>query len=112
MHTAMTQHGSGHVECKLLDKSVGFKCLASLLGVGHSRIRRSSHGAPDLRRGTRDYQSRPGTWTVDGFLQVAYESIAETLPDQYLELNFTSMNQFLFLQKTRHSVWFLYFSLV
>ena len=76
--------GSSTMQCQLLDKRVGFKCLASLLGVGHGRVRKRSCQAPDLRHGKREYQSKPGTWTVDGFLQIAYDSIAETLPDQFL----------------------------
>ena len=80
----------GALDCKLLDKPVGFKCIAALLGVGHSRIRTKSRGAPDLRHGKRQYESKPGTWSVDGFLQIAYDSIAETLPDQSLAYIFFS----------------------
>lgn len=52
------------------------------MGVGTNRIRRLQNGAPDLRYGTREYRSKAGTWTIDGFLQVAYDNIAETLPDR------------------------------
>ena len=70
--------------CTLLDKSVGFKCLAALLGVGSGRLERSSSAAPDLRFGQRVHESKPGSWTVDSFLQVAYDAIGETLPDESL----------------------------
>ena len=73
---------SGRTQCKLLEYDVGLKCLAALLGVGQARLRRSITCAPDLRFGKRQHHSRAGTWTVASFLQVAYDSIAETLPDQ------------------------------
>ena len=78
------QRGGSRRSCTLLEKEVGFKCLASLLGVGHRRLAASSAGGPDLRHGRKEYRSRPGTWTVDGFLQVCYDAIAETLPDEPL----------------------------
>ncbi|CAK9006089.1 unnamed protein product [Durusdinium trenchii] len=31
--------------------------------------------------------SRPATWSVDGFLRVAYDSVAETMPDEYTTFN-------------------------
>ena len=68
----------------LLDKPVGFKCLAALLGVGTGRLRRGMSGAPDLRHGQRPYMSKASTWSVDGFLRIAYDAVAETLPDQLL----------------------------
>lgn len=55
-----------------------------LLGVGQGRMHARRSGAPDLRFGQKEHQSKPGTFTVDAFLQVAYDSIAETLPDQFL----------------------------
>lgn len=70
----------------LLDKVVGFKCLASLLGIGTGRLRKGMASAPDLRRGKRTYMSKPSTWSVDGFLRIAYNSVAETLPDQFLRV--------------------------
>ena len=74
---------AGNLQCKLLDKEVGRKCLAALVGVGHRRLRTKSQGAPDLRYGKREHQSKPGSWTVDGFLQIIHDSIAETLPDRF-----------------------------
>ena len=97
--------GSGRVECKILDKPTGFKCLATLMGMGHSRVRRSHAGAPDLRHGQRPYQSKPGTWTVDGFLQVAYDSIAETLPDQSIGKSFWPKFSNLFPWFGLHNFW-------
>lgn len=83
MELSLTPGNSGRRTCSLLDKEVGFQCLASLLGVGRGRL--STSAAPDLRYGKREYKSKPGTWTVDGFFQVCYDSIAETLPDEFLE---------------------------
>lgn len=71
--------------CNLLDQPVGRKCLIRLLGIGQGRLDRQSSGVPDLRFGKRQHKSRPGTFTVDAFLQVCYDSIAETLPDQFLD---------------------------
>lgn len=79
-----TTSGVGGATCTLLDQPIGFICLATLLGVGRARLGKKSSGAPDLRQGRRPHRSRPGTWTVDGFLQVAYDAIAETLPDECL----------------------------
>ncbi|CAL1151353.1 unnamed protein product, partial [Cladocopium goreaui] len=44
-------------------------------------------GAPDLRHGQRPYMSKASTWSVDGFLRIAYDAVAETLPDQYTTFN-------------------------
>ena len=79
-----TTSGSGGTSCTLLDKAMGFRCLASLLGVGTARLDKKASATPDLRFGKRQHRSQPGSWTVDGFLQVAYDAIAETLPDEFL----------------------------
>lgn len=81
------QAGSTACGCELLEKKVGLKCLTSLLGIGTHRLRRLQGGGPDLRYGRREYKSKPGTWTIDAFLQTAYNNIAETLPDQFLLYN-------------------------
>ena len=81
------QAGSTASGCELLEKKVGSKCLTSLLGIGTHRLRRLQGGGPDLRFGHREYKSKPGTWTIDSFLQTAYNNIAETLPDQFLLYN-------------------------
>ena len=75
---------SSNAVCNFLDKEVGRKCLARLLGTSGSRLQKQAVQRPDLRFGRREYQSKPGTYSVDAFLQVAYDSIAETLPDQFL----------------------------
>ena len=74
----------GQEEFKLLDHVVGFKCMALLLGVGTGRLRKASKTMPDMRHGKRETTSRPGTWTVDAFLRMAYDGTAETLPDKPL----------------------------
>lgn len=79
---ALSGKGAQQAEYKLLGQQVGQKCLASLLGVGHARIDKVASGAPDLRYGAREYESRAATFTVDSFLQVAYDAIGETLPDR------------------------------
>lgn len=81
LHLSST--GSGSTTSRsLLDKPVGLKCLAALMGIGQQRLRRATSGAPDMRYGKKAHRFRPGTWTADSFLQVSYDSIAETLPDK------------------------------
>ena len=77
--------------CNLLDRPMGRKCLAKLIGMGQDRMSRQASGAPDLRFGHREHRSQPGSFTVDAFLQVAYDSIAETLPDKYLATSYSNM---------------------
>ena len=48
------------------------------MGIGKRRLQRLEGGAPDLRYGKREYRSRAGTWTIDSFLQICYDNIAET----------------------------------
>ena len=84
MEISTTSGTGGSTSCTLLDKPTGFKCLSALLGVGSNRLEKKASGNPDLRFGKHEHKSRPGTWTVDGFLQVAYNAIAETLPDEFL----------------------------
>lgn len=70
--------------CQLLDKKLGTKCLAQLLGIGTHRLKKLQAGGPDLRFGKKEYRSKAGTWTIDSFLQIMYHNIAETLPDRWL----------------------------
>ena len=77
--------------CNLLDRPMGRKCLIKLIGVGQDRMTRQASGAPDLRFGRREHRSKPGTFTVDAFLQVAYDAIAETLPDRLLDTSYSNM---------------------
>lgn len=58
--------------------------MALLLGIGQARLRKAVAGTPDLRFGKKEHRSKPGTWTADSFFQVAYDSLAETLPDKLL----------------------------
>lgn len=79
----MQQAGSTSAGSKLLDKPVGLGCLASLMGIGRNRLHKVDCGNPDLRFGKREYRSKALTWSVDSFLQIAYDRIAETLPDKF-----------------------------
>ena len=82
----MQQCGSTAQGCQLLDKKMGVKCIAVLLGIGEHRLRKLQCGAPDLRFGAKEYRSKPGTWSIDRFLQVCYDNVAETLPDRFLRV--------------------------
>ncbi|CAE6950458.1 unnamed protein product [Symbiodinium sp. CCMP2592] len=68
----------------LLGQEVGRKCLSKLLGVGSHRLQKVESAIPDLRHGKRAYRSHLESYSVDAFLQNAYDAIAETLPHQYV----------------------------
>ncbi|CAL1146198.1 unnamed protein product [Cladocopium goreaui] len=63
---------------------MGLKCLAGLLGIGQARLRRATTCTPDLRFGKKEHRFKAGTWSADAFFQIAYDSLAETLPDQFI----------------------------
>ncbi|CAK9013014.1 Uncharacterized protein SCF082_LOCUS11746 [Durusdinium trenchii] len=54
------------------------------MGIGRNRLHKVDCGNPDLRFGKREYRSKALTWSVDSFLQIAYDRIAETLPDKFI----------------------------
>ena len=67
---------------KFMGEDVGAKCVASILGIGSSRLRKGAAMVPDLRCGKDKSMSQRDTWSIDAFLTVLYEGIAETLPDR------------------------------
>ena len=66
-----TTSGSGRTACTLLDKPVGFRCLASLLGVGGARLEKKAGGAPDLRFGRKKTVASQGLGQLTGFYKSA-----------------------------------------
>lgn len=100
----IAQSGSLRAGCTLLDKPVGSVCLASLLGIGDKRLRKAQSGAPDIRHGRRMYRSKPGSWSVDSFLQISYDRIAETLPDETLAPN-SAVSTLCYRYKVQTSCW-------
>ena len=86
--SSLASSSSGWKKYTLLEKEVGHKCLAALLGVGHKRLHKLESTRPDLRYGQKPYMSKPGTWTVDAFLKISYDAVAETLPDELLDNRF------------------------
>lgn len=75
--------GTGTIEnMTFLGKSISSKCLAKILGIGKARLKRGSDCVPDLRFGKAKNISHKETWSVDAFLAMQYESVAETLPDR------------------------------
>ena len=88
MQSSLASSSSGWKKYTLLEKEVGHKCLAALLGVGHKRLHKLESTRPDLRYGQKPYMSKPGTWTVDAFLKISYDAVAETLPDELLDNSF------------------------
>ena len=85
VQSSLASSSSGWKKYTLLEKEVGHKCLAALLGVGHKRLHKLESTRPDLRYGQKPYMSKPGTWTVDAFLKISYDAVAETLPDELLD---------------------------
>ena len=84
----MSSSGSGATRSwDILGKEIGMKCLAALLAVGQSRLKKALAGTPDLRFGKKEHRFQAATWSVEAFLQVCYDSLAETLPDKYHALN-------------------------
>ena len=76
-------NGSGNaIAYKFLGKNIGPKCLATLLGVGTARLRKTTASTPDLRHGKVKTGSRQETYSVDSFLTTMYDQVAETLPDR------------------------------
>lgn len=65
-----------------LGKEVGKACLCKLLAVGQKRLRRAQSMTPDCRFGKNKQESRSGTYSVDAFLSMMYDGVAETLPDR------------------------------
>ena len=80
----LSSTGTGATSSRtLLDQPMGLKCLAGLLGIGQARLRRATTCTPDLRFGKKEHRFKAGTWSADAFFQIAYDSLAETLPDQF-----------------------------
>lgn len=68
--------------CELLSKEVSLKCFRTMMGVGQGRVERAKVTRPDLRFGKDKTGSRRTSASVDAFLQILYDSVAETLPHQ------------------------------
>ena len=69
-------------EIKFLGRPVGRVCLCTLLAIGINRLRKALTMAPDLRIGKSKSGSQLTSHSVDAFLSMLYEGIAETLPDR------------------------------
>ena len=81
MHQSMAGSGPS-VEYSFLEKAIGPKCLAILLGVGPGRLRKGTALTLDLRFGKDKSGSRQDTYSVDSFMTQMYDQLAETLPDR------------------------------
>lgn len=67
-----------------LGRDVGRACLCAILGIGINRFRKALSMQPDLRIGANKSGQQKATYSVDAFLSVLYESVAETLPDRFV----------------------------
>ena len=83
MHQAVDGRGPTS-SFKFLERTINQKCLAALLGVGSSRLKKGASAVPDLRCGKAKSESRQNTYSVDAFLTTLYDQLAETLPDRLL----------------------------
>jgi hypothetical protein len=75
-------HSSGALQFTFVGQLVGRECLCSLLGIGVNRLRRALNLVPDLRFGHDKTGTKRETASVDAFLTVLYNGVAETLPDR------------------------------
>jgi len=70
--------------CTFLGKEVGRVCLCSILSIGINRFRKALAMIPDQRLGRDKSGQRKASFSVDAFMSVLYEGIAETLPDRFV----------------------------
>ena len=67
-----------------MGKDVGRACLCMILGIGINRFRKALALSPDLRVGRICQGQRQAAYSVDAFLSVLYEGVAETLPNKFI----------------------------
>ena len=81
LNTSM--EGTGRLQTTtFLSQEIGNTCLARLLGIGSSRLKKGQDLKPDLRFGQTKSGSAKETWSIDAFFTTLHESVAETLPDR------------------------------
>lgn len=71
-------------EFTFLNRKVGRACLCSMLGIGVNRLRKAATMMPDMRLGKDKTGSQRDTYSVDAFLSIMYEGVAEVLPDRQM----------------------------
>lgn len=67
-----------------MDEECGRACLCMIIGIGVNRLRKALSLAPDLRVGKVNAGQRQAAYSVDAFLSVLYEGVAETLPNRFI----------------------------
>ena len=67
-----------------MGKEIGRACLCSILSIGINRFRKALSLAPDLRVGKVHTGQRQAAYSVDAFLSILYEGVAETLPNRFI----------------------------
>ena len=66
-----------------LGRPIGRVCLCNVMAMGINRFRRALEMAPDLRFGlARKGMRQVASESVNAFLHILYEGVAETLPDR------------------------------
>ena len=88
LHTTLGGHrlDPKKIDYTFLGQSVGRSCLCTLLAIGKSRFSKILSLKPDLRIGKSKSGSQRSSWSVDAFLSILYNGVAETLPDKLLDL--------------------------
>ena len=77
-------HAAGSLQFTFVGQEVGRECLCALMGIGVNRFKKTLKLQPDLRFGHDKSGSKRDTASVDAFLTVLYNGVAETLPDRLL----------------------------
>ena len=80
------QMNPNKVNYTFLGHEVGRACLCALFGIGKSRLNKAISLQPDLRIGKDKSGTSLAARSVDAFLSILYQSVAETLPDRFLFL--------------------------
>lgn len=84
LQITMGGHHSKKVTFNFSGQNVGRACLSAILGIGKARLNKAMSLQPDLRVGKDKSGSQAVTRSVDAFLSILYNGVAETLPDRLL----------------------------
>lgn len=75
--------GGRQTNFTFLGQQIGRVCLCTVLSVGINRFRKALEVIPDMRMGvSRKGVRQPESQSVNAFLGILYNGVAETLPDR------------------------------
>ena len=89
LHTLVGGHGqvvSRHqTNFTFLGQSIGRLCLCTVMSMGINRFRKALEMKPDMRIGvSRKGMRQQSSQSVNAFLGILYNGVAETLPDRLI----------------------------